>query len=240
VGDRPALIVALDVPALPAARCLVEQLVTVTPWFKVGPVLFTGAGPEAVSGVLALGGRVFLDLKFHDIPNVVSGGVRAAADLGASIVTVHCAGGAAMLEAAADGVRRSGAPLRVLGVTRLTSDAGRVGAAVLRAAEAARAAGLGGVVASARECRRLKARFEGDFHVLTPGIRPAGAASDDQARIATPREAVRAGADYIVVGRPITQAPDPASAARAVMDEMDRALRRPAGTRDVSRQTARL
>jgi orotidine-5'-phosphate decarboxylase len=224
--SRPTLIVALDVPAVATAQRIVEQLVAVTPWFKVGPVLFTSAGPDAVRGILAAGGRVFLDLKFHDIPNVVAGGVRAAADLGVSLLTVHCAGGAAMLEAAADGARRAGAALRVLGVTRLTSDSGRVGAAVMRAAETAHAAGLGGVVASARECRRLKDRFGLEFQVLTPGIRPSGAAPDDQARVATPGQAVRAGSNYLVVGRPITQAPDRAAAARAVLKEMERAIQR--------------
>jgi orotidine-5'-phosphate decarboxylase len=146
--------------------------------------------------------------------------VAAAADLGASLVTVHCAGGPAVLEAAAHAARRTGAPMRVLGVTRLTSDAGRVGASVMRAAATAHAAGLGGVTASARECARIKARLGADFHVLTPGIRPLGAASNDQARIATPRQAVEAGSDYLVVGRPIIAAADPRSAAEAVAREM--------------------
>jgi orotidine-5'-phosphate decarboxylase len=226
MADRPALIVALDVPALPVARRMIEQLMAVTPWFKVGPVLFTSVGPNAVTSILAAGGKVFLDLKFHDIPNVVAGSVRAAADLGVSLVTVHCAGGGAMLEAASDGARRSGSPVRVLGVTRLTSEAGRVGASVLRAAESARAAGLGGVVAATRECSRIKARLGDEFHVLTPGIRPPGVDSDDQARVATPRQAVRAGADYLVVGRPITQAPNPAEAARTILDQIERAFGR--------------
>jgi orotidine-5'-phosphate decarboxylase len=222
LNSLPALIVAMDVPAS-VARTMVDQLVTVTPWFKVGPVLFTSAGPDAVRGIVDVGGRVFLDLKFHDIPTVVAGGVRAAADLGVSLLTVHCAGGSAMLEAAADGARRSGAQIDVLGVTRLTSDGGRVGASVLRAAEFARAAGLPGVVASARECGRVKSQFGDEFRVLTPAIRPRGAISDDQVRVATPGLAIRAGADYLVVGRPITQAPDPAAAARAILREMEQA-----------------
>ncbi|MDR7520125.1 MAG: orotidine 5'-phosphate decarboxylase / HUMPS family protein, partial [Armatimonadota bacterium] len=130
----PALIVALDLPSLSAAQGMVDRLRPVTPWFKVGAVLFTAAGPEAVRMVRASGGQVFLDLKFHDIPQVAASGVAAAADLGAVLVTVHCAGGRAMMEAAADAARRSGALLRVLGVTRLTSEAGRAGPSVLRAA----------------------------------------------------------------------------------------------------------
>jgi orotidine-5'-phosphate decarboxylase len=220
-----ALIIAVDRPTLDDALKLVDVLRPITPWFKVGSVLFTGAGPTAVTALLNRGGRVCLDLKFHDIAHTVAAAAAAAADLGVSLLTVHCAGGAAMLEAAAAGARRAGAAARVLGVTRLTSEPGRVGAAVMRAAEMAHAAGLGGVVASARECGRLKSRFGSHFHVLTPGIRPTGSGADDQARIATPRQAVLAGADYVVVGRPITHAPDPAAAARAILAEMERATR---------------
>jgi orotidine-5'-phosphate decarboxylase len=220
----PALIVALDLPTLSAAAEMMHRVRPVTPWFKIGSMLFTAAGPEAVRMVQAAGGKVFLDLKFHDIPQTVAGGVAAAAGLGVSLVTIHCAAGTAAMEAAADAVRRSGAPTRVLGVTRLTSDAGRVGASVLRAAQAARAAGLQGVVASARECARIKAACGADFCVLTPGIRPAGAPAHDQARVATPRAAVRAGADYLVVGRPIIAAPDPLAAAEAVMREIAAAV----------------
>ncbi len=171
------------------------------------------------------GRQVFLDLKFHDIPHIVAGGVASAAELGVALVTVHCAAGAEALQAAA-GARPAGSRLRILGVTRLTSDAGRVGARVLRAAVAARDAGLDGVTASARDCGRIKATCGPDFRVLTPGIRPVGAAARDQVRIATPRQAVRAGADYLVVGRPITAAADPVAAARRVLDEMARAVAR--------------
>jgi orotidine-5'-phosphate decarboxylase len=219
------LIVALDVPALAAASSLVQRVRPVTPWFKIGSVLFTAAGPEAVRLVQAAGGRVFLDLKFHDIPQTVAGGVAAAADLGVALLTVHCAGGPAMLEAAATAAARSGGGTRVLGVTRLTSDAGRVGTSVLRAAEIAKTAGLDGVTASARECGRIKARLGPAFCVLTPGIRPAGTAAGDQARIVTPAQAVRAGSDYLVVGRPILTASDPAAAAAAIAREMDAARR---------------
>jgi orotidine-5'-phosphate decarboxylase len=224
---HPVLIVALDVPALAAAAALVDLLRPVTPWFKIGPTLFTGAGPEAVRMVHAAGGRVFLDLKFHDIPQTVAGGVSAAVDLGVALLTVHCAGGRAALEAAAAAASRAGGRTRVLGVTRLTSEAGRVGASVLRAAAEAHAAGLDGVTASARECRRIKARFGQEFLVLTPGIRPAGTQAGDQARIVTPRQAVRAGSDYLVVGRPVLAAADPATAAAAIAEEMRRAVGRP-------------
>lgn len=223
VMEPPVLIIALDVQGLAEAARLVDLLRPTTAWFKVGPVLFTPAGPEAVRMVHTAGGRVFLDLKFHDIPQTVAGGVAAAVDLGVALLTVHCAGGPAMLEAAARAAAGSG--MRVLGVTRLTSDAGRVGPRVLRAAEMAKSAGLDGVTASARECARLKAGFGHEFKVLTPAIRPSGTAAGDQARVVTPRQAVRAGADYLVVGRPVLAAPDPAAAARAIAAEMARASR---------------
>lgn len=230
--ERPVLIAALDVPTLEAATDLVHRVLPVTPWFKIGSVLFTAAGPDAVRAVQAAGGRVFLDLKFHDIPSTIAGGVAAAAELGVALVTVHCAAGGAAMEAAADAARRSGGTTRVLGVTRLTSDAGRVGPSVLRAAVSAREAGLDGVVASARECARIKAACGPAFRVLTPAIRPSGADVHDQARVATPRQAVRSGADYLVVGRPITAAADPAAAARVVLAEMRSAARRMAAVRD--------
>lgn len=226
MARTPALVVALDLPTLEAAAALVHRVLPVTPWFKIGSVLFTAAGPEAVRAVRAAGGQVFLDLKFHDIPHTVAGSVAAAAELGVALLTVHCAAGPAAMEAAADAARRSGGATGVLGVTRLTSDAGRVGASVLRAAAGAQAAGLAGVVASARECARIKAACGLAFRVLTPAIRPSGAAVHDQARVATPGQAVRAGADYLVVGRPITAAADPAWAAQAVAEEMAAALRR--------------
>lgn len=218
----PRLIIALDQTSLSDAEALVRLLCPLTPWFKIGPVLFTRAGPEAVHMVTAAGGQVFLDLKFHDIPQTVAGGVTAAADLGVALVTVHCAAGSEALRAAT-AARPPGSTLGILGVTRLTSDPGRVGARALRAAHEAREAGLDGVTASVRDCARIKAECGGAFRVLTPGIRPAGAAADDQVRIATPRQAVRAGADYLVVGRPITAAADPVAAARAVLAEMVRA-----------------
>lgn len=216
----PALIVALDVPGLREAAGLVERLRPLTPWFKIGPVLFVREGPAAVRLVHEAGGRVFLDLKLHDIPRTAAGGVAAAADLGVALITVHCAGGAAMLRAAAEAARPAAGRMAVLGVTRLTSDAGRLAASVLRAARLAQEAGLDGVTAAVAECARIKAACGPAFRVLTPAIRPRGGAADDQARVATPAAAVRAGSDYLVVGRPIVAAADPVAVARAVAAEM--------------------
>jgi len=220
----PALIVALDLPSRAEAEAMVHRLRLVTPWFKIGSTLFTRAGPDAVRVVHGAGGYVFLDLKFHDIPQTVAGAIAAAAGLGVALVTVHCAAGPAALAAAA-AARPSGSALKLLGVTRLTSEGGRVGASVVRAALTARDAGFDGVTASVRECARIKAACGGGFRVLTPGIRPTGAAAHDQARVATPGQAVRVGADYLVVGRPIVAAPDPAAAAQAIWREMTRAAR---------------
>lgn len=228
-----SLIVALDHRSLSDAQALVRLLHPLVSWFKIGSVLFTRTGPEAVHMVHAAGGRVFLDLKFHDIPQTVAGGVAAAAELGVALVTVHCAAGAEALRTAS-AARPAGSTLRILGVTRLTSDTGRVGAGALRAALDAREAGLDGVTAAVQDCARIKAACGREFRVLAPGIRPAGAAADDQIRIATPRQAVRAGADYLVVGRPITAAADPASVARAVLAEMTRAAARKSGPAQVA------
>lgn len=175
--------------------------------------------------VKAAGASVFLDLKFHDIPQTIAGGVALAARLGAGLVTVHCAAGPAGLRAAAEAARSSGTPLRVLGVTRLTSEGGRLSRVVRQAAAQAKEAGLDGVTAAARDARAIKTAQGADFIVLTPGIRPAGRTGDDQMRVATPAQAVRAGADYLVIGRPITSARDPAAAASSVLAEMARAAR---------------
>lgn len=224
-ASPPPLVVALDVPSLQEAVRLVEGLRPATDWFKVGAILFTTAGPDAVRSVHAAGGRVFLDLKFHDIPQTVEGAVAAAADLGVALVTVHCATGPAALEAAVRAARRS-PRLRVLGVTRLTSARGRGG--VLAAARVAFAAGLDGVTAAAGEVRAVKRACGAGFLVATPGIRPAGTDAGDQARTATPRAAVRAGSDFLVVGRPVVAARDPLAAARAIQDEIAAAWGDPA------------
>jgi len=228
---RDRLIVALDVADAAVARALARRLAGEVGMFKVGSQLFTAGGPAVVRELVADGQRVFLDLKFHDIPNTVAGAVAATAGLGVSLVTVHAAGGPAMITAAAEAAR--GTAARVLAITVLTSlDAttlgaigitGGVEATVLRLARLAADAGAHGVVASPHEARALRAARGAEFLVVTPGIRPAGAALGDQSRAATPGAALAAGADYLVVGRPIVAAPDPVAAARAVVLEMEAA-----------------
>jgi len=208
--------------------------------FKIGLELFTAEGPALIRSFIQHGAPVFLDLKLHDIPNTVRGAARSAARLGARMITVHASGGRAMMQAALEGAQEGAggaeAPL-VLGVTVLTSLADDdlisigwnepAGAAVTRLARLAQAAGLGGVVASPREAAAIRLACGASFVMVTPGIRPARAAVDDQARAATPEAAICAGADFLVVGRPITQAPDPADAADAIVDEIARALSHP-------------
>jgi orotidine-5'-phosphate decarboxylase len=229
---RERLIVALDTPGLAAAEALVDRLAGVITHFKVGSALFTAAGPTAVEMVRQRGGRVFLDLKYHDIPATVGAAVEAAARLGVGLLTVHASGGAAMLQAAAVAARAAGSDRpRIVAVTVLTSlDRAtlnrEVGVPVAveghaaHLAALARDAGCDGVVASPREAARLRSMLGPAAVIVTPGIRPIGGRGDDQARTATPAAAIRAGADYIVVGRPITGASDPAAAAAAVLAEM--------------------
>ncbi len=229
------LIVALDVPDLEGAKRLVGTLVPSVRYFKVGKELFTAAGPEVIGAIRSAGADVFLDLKFHDIPNTVGAACRAAVRLGVSMLNVHTLGGRAMMEAAASAVREEASALRVpqpllLGVTVLTSLSGpeleEVGIpgpldrAVERLARLASSSGLGGVVASPLEISLVRRAVFGTFTIVTPGVRPRWAAAGDQKRVATPAEAVRSGADHLVVGRPITQDPDPAEAARRVLDEI--------------------
>ncbi len=222
------IIVALDFASADDAMSMVDLLGTEGDFYKVGLELFTRAGPEIVRSLTPRGRRVFLDLKLHDIPNTVVGGVRAAADLGVELLTVHCSGGRAMLEAAGDA---AAGRLEVVGVTLLTSLAtedieavwGRNGAdmgdEVLRLGGLAREAGLSGVVASGSEVARLKSELGPDFKVVTPGIRPAGSDMADQARVVTPAAAAASGSDYLVVGRPVTRAEDPAAALRSIREE---------------------
>jgi orotidine-5'-phosphate decarboxylase len=196
--------------------------------FKVGQQLFTAAGPAFVRGLTSRGASVFLDLKYHDIPNTVASAVAAAASLGVSLLDVHALGGLEMMRAAV--AARQGAGTRLLAITVLTSHdesslarlglSGGVRACVRRLALLAREAGMDGVVASPHEVELIRKACGGDFLVVTPGIRPAGAKLGDQARAATPAVALRAGASYLVVGRPIIEAADPAEAARAILAEM--------------------
>jgi orotidine-5'-phosphate decarboxylase len=221
--------VALDFSSLDEAFSLVQKLQGRVGMFKVGKELFTREGPAAVRRIVDLGERVFLDLKFHDIPNTVARAVEVAVSLGASLVNVHASGGRKMMQAAAEAA--SGGNAAVIAVTVLTSlrdeDVREAGFAsgpdelVPRLARLALEAGLDGVVAAPTDAARLRRELGSDFLIVTPGIRPAGSTKDDQARIATPAEAVRQGADYIVVGRPITQAADPLKAAEAIVAEME-------------------
>jgi len=231
---RKRLIVALDVPDAPAATALVNQLEDSCRWFKVGLELFVAAGPAVLKPLVARGHSVFLDLKFNDIPNTVAGAVRSAAALGVRMITLHAAGGPAMLAAARAALEGITDPPELLAVTVLTSmDQAQLGAIGLKRSPAAQvellarmglAAGIRGFVCSPQEVATLRSLTGPEGVLVIPGIRPAGAATGDQKRIATPADALRAGASYLVVGRPITQAPDPAEAAEAILKEMSEAL----------------
>jgi len=244
---KEKLIVALDVRTLAEARALVAALRDVVGLFKVGSQLFTTAGPEIVKEIIDSGARVFLDLKFHDIPNQVAGAARAATELGVSMFTVHASGGAEMMSRAAEAVTetasRAGlARPRVVAVTVLTSvdsvTLSEIGMAssplecVLRLARLAADSGLDGVVASPLEAQALRSSLANPgFLLVTPGVRPAGGALDDQKRVTTPAAALSAGADYLVIGRPITGAKDPVGAARTILAELENAS---LGGRDLS------
>jgi len=224
------LIVALDVPNAAAAHKIVAAVGDSATTYKVGMQLFTAEGPDLVRNLVATGRRVFLDLKYHDIPNTVAAAVRSAATLGVHMLTVHAAGGSKMLRAAVKAGRESNPELKILAVTVLTSlddeelratgVREQAGEQVLRLARLALEAGCQGIVASAHEAKELRRQLGPAFLIITPGVRPAGAAVEDQARVATPADAIAAGATHIVVGRPITGAEDPAVAARAILEEI--------------------
>jgi orotidine-5'-phosphate decarboxylase len=226
---RERLIVALDVSTAAAAQKIVAAVGASASIYKVGMQLYTAEGPQIVRDLIASRRKVFLDLKFHDIPNTVASAVREAASLGVHMLTVHGSGGNKMLQAAAEASKSADNSPIVLAVTVLTSmdqnDLNAVGVPgkaaeqVVRLARMAIQSGCGGIVASVQEAMLLK-ELGGNFAIVTPGIRPAGAAVGDQARVATPAEAMAAGATHIVVGRPITGAEDPGKAARAVVAEM--------------------
>jgi orotidine-5'-phosphate decarboxylase len=231
---RKRLIVALDVPDAVSAAKLVCQLENTCRWFKVGLELFVAAGPAVLKPLVARGHSVFLDLKFHDIPNTVAGAVRSAAELGVRMMTVHAAGGPAMLAAARAALQGVANAPELLAVTVLTSmDQTQLNAVGTERAAAEQVellarmgldAGMRGFVCSPKEVARLRALTGREGVLVIPGIRPAGSATGDQKRIATPADALRQGASYLVVGRPITQAPDPAEAAEAILREMAEVL----------------
>ena len=236
---RSSLIVALDFDSLSTALKFAKQVADLVGMFKIGNQLFTSAGPEAVRQVAQLGTGVFLDLKFHDIPNTVAGAVLASAGLpGVQLVNVHALGGSTMMRAAAQAIS-AGVPMgadrpRLLAVTVLTSmdqkamrEVGIGGppkSRVLKLAKLTQLAGVDGVVASVQEAKAIRKLCGREFLIATPGVRPkqmnAEEKQDDQARTATPREAIKAGADFIIVGRPILAASDPRSAAQEIVDEI--------------------
>jgi orotidine-5'-phosphate decarboxylase len=235
---KDKLIVALDVDTPDKALALVKELRGVAGMFKVGSQLFTTAGPQIVRDIIALDSKVFLDLKFHDIPHQVAGAARAAAELGVSLFTIHASGGSEMMQRAVEAVAevgdKTGVRSAVLAISVLTSiDAkilGQIGVSstpsdsVLRLVKLAESAGVDGVVASPQEIESIRgATSNPKFLVVTPGIRPAHNDSEDQKRIATPAAAISAGASYLVVGRPITGAADPVAAAHQIAAEMEHA-----------------
>ena len=231
------IIVALDFPDAAGALAVARRLAPPTCALKVGKELFTAEGPALVRELVDRGFRVFLDLKFHDIPNTVAQACAAATRLGVWMLNVHASGGPAMLAAAREAVDRAAAGTgrakpHLIAVTVLTSlraaDLSATGIAdapeaqVLRLAKLAQANGIDGVVCSSREAAKLRAACGPQFLLVTPGIRPAGADAHDQARTATPSEAIAAGADYLVIGRPITQAPDPQAALESIYRTLGR------------------
>ncbi len=230
------LIVALDVENLEAANKLVTMLSDTVKWFKIGKQLFTAVGPASVKLLHESKKNIFLDLKFHDIPNTVAGAVASATKIGANIINIHASGGLEMMRVAAEVAEKQASELDIpmpilLGVTLLTSideenfhrDFGtqrKLADQVAYLAELSQKAGLDGVVASPLEIELIRKVCGDDFVIVTPGVRPAWAASNDQQRVMTPAEAIAAGADYIVVGRPITASDSPPEAARTILQEI--------------------
>jgi orotidine-5'-phosphate decarboxylase len=221
------IIVALDVPTRKEALRLISLLYDDVGLFKVGLQNYTAGGPALIRAISFLGPKVFLDLKLHDIPNTVAKAVEAAGKLGVRMLTIHLSGGSEMIRAA---VAARSADMLLLGVTVLTSSTdetlaetgvtAKTGDQVLRLARLGVANGIDGLVASPHEARMLRAEFGDKIKIVTPGIRPVGSAAGDQKRFATPREAIDSGADYLVIGRPITAASDPKAAVRSVENEL--------------------
>jgi orotidine-5'-phosphate decarboxylase len=229
---KDKLIVALDVETPIKALDLVKELRSVAGMFKVGSQLFTAAGPQIVRDIIALDAKVFLDLKFHDIPHQVAGAARSAAELGVSLFTIHASGGSEMMRRAVDAVAEVGNQTAVLAISVLTSIDANILAqigipstpseSVLRLVKLAESAGVDGVVASPQEIKSIRDAISNpNFLVVTPGIRPAQSDSADQKRVATPATAISAGASYLVVGRPITGVSDPVAAAQQIVTEME-------------------
>jgi orotidine-5'-phosphate decarboxylase len=228
--NGPRIIVALDFASADVALAFAHRLTPGACRLKVGKELFTAAGPVLVEKLAQRGFDIFLDLKFHDIPNTVAGACRAAARLGVWMLNVHALGGRAMLEAARDAVAAEVRRPKMIAVTLLTSMAkqdmqdvgigGDPASAVLRLAKLAHASGFDGVVCSAQEAPLLRRECGTGFCLVTPGIRPAQGNADDQRRVMTPAAAIAAGADYLVVGRPVTQSPDPVAALDAINREI--------------------
>jgi orotidine-5'-phosphate decarboxylase len=221
------IIVALDVPTESEALALVEKLSGEVSFFKVGLQLFSAAGPQIVRKIVASGANVFLDLKLHDIPNTVTGAIKSAAELGAQMLTIHLSGGAEMIRAA---VAARESNMLILGVTLLTSAteetlreigiADKIDTHVLRLARLGGAAGIDGIVASPHELGMLRRELGNAMKIIAPGIRPSWSEPGDQKRFMTPREALDAGADYLVIGRPITGHRDPREAVAKILEEI--------------------
>ena len=239
IPARDQLIVALDVSSAAQAQKIVSSLGEFASFYKVGMQLYTSEGPSLVRDLVGAGRRVFLDLKYHDIPNTVGAAVREAGRLGVSLLTVHGAGGSKMLRAAAKAARESNPAMKVVAVTVLTSmdeeDLHEIGVPgnlekqVVHVAKLAVKAGCHGVVSSAREAKALRSHLGNDFLVITPGVRPAGSALGDQARAVTPAEAIAAGSTHLVVGRPITGAANPSEVAEKIIREIEHASQLVAG-----------
>lgn len=232
IPAREQLIVALDVSSADQVQKIVSSLGDAVSFYKVGMQLYTAEGPSIVRELVSSGRRVFLDLKYHDIPNTVASAVREAGKLGVSMLTVHGSGGSKMLRAASEAARDSNPVMKVVAVTVLTSMDqddlneimhGNLEEQVVYLAGLALRAGCHGVVSSAREVRAMRTRLGNDFLVVTPGVRPAGAAPGDQARVVTPAEAIAAGSTHLVVGRPITAAANPAQEAEKIIREIEQA-----------------
>ncbi|MEJ2317327.1 MAG: orotidine-5'-phosphate decarboxylase [Gammaproteobacteria bacterium] len=224
---KSPIIVALDYPELDMATGMLDRLDPDMTRVKVGKEMFTRFGPAMVEACMQRGFEVFLDLKFHDIPNTVAGACRSAADLGVWMMNVHASGGRRMMEAAAGAIKASGSSAKLIAVTILTSlsqeEIAEIGYSgtpednVSRLARLAKESGLDGIVCSPREAERIRGELGPDFELVTPGVRPAGSDTGDQRRVMTPRDALDAGATYLVIGRPITGAPDPQKALEEIL-----------------------